>query len=74
MFICSAKTRFLAAIAYQTFRSIDPNAPGAGQQDAPFNGTSSIPSFLPVRIAAASIPGYLFGAMQPRKNAYLWVS
>ena len=28
MLFRSAKTRFLAAIAYQTFRSMDPNAPG----------------------------------------------
>ncbi len=59
-----------AAIAYQTFKSIAPNAPGAGQQLAPFRGRRSMPTFALVLMAAASMPGYRFGAMHPRKNAY----
>ena len=39
----------------------------------PFRGKSSMPTFSLVLMADASMPGYRFGAMHPRKNAYLWL-
>ena len=53
--------------------SIDPNAPGAGQHDAPLKSRSSISNFLEVFTADASMPGYRLGAMQPKKKLYSFI-
>jgi hypothetical protein len=59
---------FLAASASHVNKSIEPKAPGAGQQPAPLRSTNSSPRFFDVIMVAFSIPGYRFGIIHPRKN------
>src|SRR5659263_250729 len=66
----SERQMFRAPSASHASTSIDPNAPGAGQHDAPLKSLSSISNFLDVFTADASMPGYRLGAIQPRKKLY----
>ena len=66
----SARARFLAAAASQVFLLNALMTPGAGQQLASWRSTSSTPRAAQTSLVDFSIPGYLRGAMHPRKNAY----